>query len=304
MFCSCSATVIAAWTEEIRKSEYTSTGLREDYVMTASSDNGMVTNSISRHDFLGRKILEWTPHGTTTNVYDGATSRIVTSTFTDGTIYKTTTYLYNDWGEGVGTVVDGVTNRTDVGYEQISNEWWRVTTTSVIGPNTNSVSAFKQQLTGLGNGLRGRTIRIGTDGVTTTSVRIYDDATNIETETERHSTGEWAITRRMYGLVLDVQTAEGTTANCYDALGRVAAIISIHPNGTTNFVSRTTYTAAGDVASVDVYTNGVLSARETYDYNALGQCVAVTNAAGHSTYRTYDPFGNVLSEDGATSPVR
>ncbi|MBR0066558.1 MAG: RHS repeat-associated core domain-containing protein [Kiritimatiellae bacterium] len=303
-FCCCSATVIAAWTEEIRKSEYTSTGLREDYVMTASSDNGMVTNSISRHDFLGRKILEWTPHGTTTNVYDGATSRIVTSTFTDGTIYKTTTYLYNDWGEGVGTVVDGVTNRTDVGYEQISNEWWRVTTTSVIGSNTNSVSAFKQQLTGLGNGLRGRTIRIGTDGVTTTSVRIYDDATNIETETERHSTGEWAITRRMYGLVLDVQTAEGTTANCYDAFGRVAAVISIHPNGTTNFVSRTTYTAAGDVASVDVYTNGVLSVRETYDYNALGQCVAVTNAAGHSTRRTYDPFGNVLSEDGATSPVR
>jgi len=296
---------VAAWTKETKKTEYTFDGLREDYVITESSDYGIVTNSISRHDFLGRKIFEWTPHGITTNIYDGATSRIVTSTFTDGTISKTTTYLYNPWGEGVGTVIDGVTNRTDVGYEQFSNEWWRVTTTSVIGPNTNSVSVFKEQLTGLGNGgLRGRTIRIGADGVTATSERIYDDVTNVETETERHSTGEWAITRRMFGLVIDVQTADGTTVNCYDAFGRVAAVVSIRPDGTTNQVSRTTYTAAGDVASVEVYTNGVLSARETYDYNALGQCVAVTNAAGHSTRRTYDPFGNVLSEEGATSPVR
>ena len=296
---------VAAWTKETKKTEYTFDGLREDYVITESSDYGIVTNSISRHDFLGRKIFEWTPHGITTNIYDGATSRIVTSTFTDGTISKTTTYLYNPWGEGVGTVIDGVTNRTDVGYEQFSNEWWRVTTTSVIGPNTNSVSVFKEQLTGLGNGgLRGRTIRIGADGVTATSERIYDDVTNVETETERHSTGEWAITRRMFGLVIDVQTADGTTVNCYDAFGRVAAVVSIRPDGTTNQVSRTTYTAAGDVASVEVHTNGVLAARETYDYNALGQCIAVTNAAGHSTHRTYDPFGNVLSEEGATSPVR
>lgn len=304
LFLGSGMVAVAAWTKETKKSEYTFDGLREDYVITESSDYGIITNSISRHDFLGRKIFEWTPHGTTTNVYDGATSRIVTSTFTDGSISRTTTYLYNDWGERVGTMIDGVTNRTDVGYEQISNEWWRVTTTLVVGPNTNSVSFFKEQLTGLGNGLRGRTMRIGADGVTVTSERIYDDATQIETETERHSTGEWAITRRMFGLVIDVQTAEGTTANCYDAFGRVAAVVSIRPDGTTNQVSRTSYTAAGDVASVEVYTNGVLSARETYDYNALGQCVAVTNAAGHSTHRTYDPFGNVLSEEGATSPVR
>ena len=297
--------VVAAWTKETRKTDYTQNGLREDYVITESSDYGIVTNSIVRHDFFGREILEWTPRGTTTNIYDGTSSRVITSIFTDGTISKTTTYLYNPWSERVGTVIDGVTNRTDVGYEQFSNEWWRVTTTSVIGPNTNSVSVFKEQLTGLGNGgLRGRTIRIGADGVTATSERIYNDVTKIETETERYSTGEWTITRRMFGLVVEVQTAEGTTVNYYDAFARVAYVAHILPNGTTNLVSHTTYTAAGDVASVELYTNGVLSARETYAYNALGQCIAVTNAAGHSTHRTYDPFGNVLSEEGATTPVR
>ena len=51
---------VAAWTKETKKTEYTFDGLREDYVITESSDYGIVTNSISRHDFLGRKIFEWT----------------------------------------------------------------------------------------------------------------------------------------------------------------------------------------------------------------------------------------------------
>ena len=38
-------------------------------------------------------------------------------------VVRTTTYLYNDFGEQVGTVLDGVTSRTDTTYEQHSNEW-------------------------------------------------------------------------------------------------------------------------------------------------------------------------------------
>ncbi len=61
---------------------------------------------------------------------------------------------------------DGVTNRTDVTYEQFSNEWWKVETTVVISPSTNSLTITCTLLTGLSDFCRRHTVTFtGTTGV-------------------------------------------------------------------------------------------------------------------------------------------
>jgi YD repeat-containing protein len=41
-----------------------------------------------------------------------------------------------------------------------------------------------------------------------------------------------------------------------------------------------------------------------YAYDMLGNRVATTDALGNAVYKAFDPFGNLLSEWGATYPVR
>ena len=94
------------------------------------------------------------PFATTAYTYDGTTTRLLSSTYTAGDIVRTTTYLYNDFGEQIGTILDGVTDRTDTTYAQISNEWWRIETATVVGPSTNSLTITKTQLTGLSDACR------------------------------------------------------------------------------------------------------------------------------------------------------
>ena len=61
-------------------------GKRIAYVVTASSDRGVVTNGITTYDLLGRVESMSVPYTdgsavTTTYTYDGTSSRILTSTY-------------------------------------------------------------------------------------------------------------------------------------------------------------------------------------------------------------------------------
>jgi hypothetical protein len=49
------------WTEERRFTDYAADGSRIDYVVTESSDCGVVTNSVSTYDLLGRLVTSATP---------------------------------------------------------------------------------------------------------------------------------------------------------------------------------------------------------------------------------------------------
>ncbi len=336
------------WTEERRFTDYAPNGYRIDYIVTTSSDHYnldrygayeyvAITNSISTYDLLGRLVTTATPIGeaalsplqsgaawlVTSNAYDGATSRILTTTRYVPTLPpRTTTYLYNDWGEQVGTILDNITNRTDTTYEQFSNEWWKVETSTVIGPSTNSLTITRTQLTGLSDSCRRHTITLtgnaailaatGTTGVPPVdeTLTTYDPSTGIETETITSSTGPTIIRRSLHGVLLSTETSGETTYNSYDAFARLTltgrAAVSAASTGTTGVspVASYSYSPAGDLLATHTYTNGTGYTTETYAYDMLGNRIATADALGNTTYRTYDPLGNLTAEWGATYPVR
>ena len=234
---------------------------------------------------------------------------------------RTTTYLYNPWGEQVGTVLDGITNRTDTAYEtDASNIVWRVETSTVVGPSTNSLTITRTQLTGLSDSCRRHTItNSGTQGgtpigeaalsplqigTTTDSLTTYDPATGIETETVTSSSGPTVIRRSLHGVLLSTETTGETTFNSYDAFGRVAATSRCIGESALSPLQTFTYTPWGDLLATHTYTNGTDLLTETYAYDLLGNRIATTDALGNTTYRTYDPLGRILAEYGATYPVR
>ena len=65
-----------------------------------------------------------------------------------------------------------------------------------------------------------------------------------------------------------------------------------------------TYSPSGDLLTTHAYTNGTDYTTETYAYDLLGNRISPTDAHGNTIHRTYDPFGRILSEYGATYPVR
>ena len=63
------------------------------------------------------------------------------------------------------------------------------------------------------------------------------------------------------------------------------------------------YSPTGDLLATHTYTNATDYTTETYAYDMLGNRIATTDAHGSTIHRTYDPFGRILSEWGATYPV-
>lgn len=59
--------------------DYDAAGCRRDIRVTESSDHPAITNSVTRHDFLGRATEAATPLSCSAYAYDGASSRIVTA---------------------------------------------------------------------------------------------------------------------------------------------------------------------------------------------------------------------------------
>jgi RHS repeat-associated protein len=343
----------AAWSEETRSTSYAPDGRRIERIVTESSDNGVVTNSVSTYDLLGRLVTVATPAGTTdvpsvgdgatgttdilsvegwlvtSNAYNGASTRILSSTFHAPTLApRTTFYIYNDLGEQVGTVLDGVTNRTDTTYEtDSSNVVWRVVTSTVVGPSTNSLTITRTRLTGLSDACRRHMIELvgraapctpsgGSPSLATATVTetlvAFDPSTGIETETVTSSIAPTIVRCYLHGVLLSTETNGETAFNSYDAFGRLAATgrTGVQPvpdgaTGTTDILSVASYSYSpnGDLLAAHTYTNGDEVVSETYAYDMFGNRIATTDALGNTIYRTYDPLGNVLAEWGATYPV-
>ena len=106
-------------------------------------------------DFLGRVVREVRPTSDVSYTYDGASPRVLSAT--DSMSGETVTRLYNDLGEAVGQVKNGVTNRTDTTYEVSSNVLWRVTTQITAGGTRSVASVTQERLTGLSDELRSET---------------------------------------------------------------------------------------------------------------------------------------------------
>ena len=204
-----------------------------------------------------------------------------------------------------------ITNCTDVTYEQISNEWWKVETSSVIGPSTNSLTIVRTQLTGLSDACRRHTVTI-TGGATSPLPAVvsetlvtYDPDTNIEIETITSTVAPTVIRRRIHGILLSTETGGATEFNSYDAFARVSAT-SRQPGRDALVASAQSYeyTPVGDLLATHTFTNGINTITESYAYDMLGNRIATTDVHGNTVFRTYDPFGRVVAEWGATYPVR
>ncbi len=299
------------WSEERRFDDYLPDGRRVAYVVTDSSDYGTVTNSISIHDFLGRLESTSVPgmNGSrvvTSNAYDGVSSRLLASTqFAPGLAPRTTTFLYNDCGERVGTEIDGITTRTDITYATISNEIWRVETSTVVGTFSNSVSVTRTRLTGLSDACRSHVAtRSETTGVETETTTVFEPETKIETTTATSSITQPTVRRSQYGLVLASETSESTLHNIYDGLGRVADVTRETDESGFQPVQSFIYAPCGNLLSTFTYTNVTDGISESYIYDSLGNRVMEIDALDNSIHRSYDPFGRVTEVGGATYPVR
>ncbi len=151
-------------------------------------------------------------------------------------------------------------------------------------------------------------------GTVTDTLTTYDPATGIETETITSSTGPTIIRRSLHGILLSTETKGETTFNSYDAFARVVAtsrtgcqpVQEGTPIGEAALspLQSYPYPPAGDLLITHTYTNATDYTTETYAYDMLGNRIATTDALGNTIHRTYDPFGRVLVEWGATYPVR
>ena len=207
--------------------------------------------------------------------------------------------------ERISSVQDGVTNRTEVPYAFDGNVYWRVTTRSVVGPSTNSVTTTREQLTGLSDALRSCTISVNADGVATTNVVSYDSETMVETSTTSSPAFGTRVARGVCGLVLEEETADETIAHVYDPHGREERT-DRRAHGEADFrtVAEFVYSPMGDMIERRTYTNETDYVTERFAYDHEGREVASTNTLGSVVTTSYDPRGNVTSVDGATYPLR
>ena len=211
------------WTEERRFTEYAQDGKRIDYVVTESSDNGVVTNSVSTYDLLGRLVTQKTALGIITCYYDEASSRMMGQTFVSGDVMRESSFLYNDFGEQIGVLQDGVTTRADVAYEtDSSNIVWRVTTERTFGELTNACVVTRERLTGFSDGCRSCIVKTDLSGAWMRSEKSFDPDSKIEAETTQSSSSAPMVRKSRCGVLLSTETSGSVVSNGYDALARVA----------------------------------------------------------------------------------
>ena len=297
------------WTREIEWEDYDADGCAVRYEATESSDYGTVTNRVTVSDFLGRTIREVTPNGMTETTYHGATERTDTTTLTAGEVTRVTTAVYNERGEEVGSVQDGVTSRTDEAYEMDSDgNWWKVTRSERSdGETVDSSSERREQMTGRESGVISRRIDVDADGVAEETVERRSAAEGERvTSVSNAVTGVRTQTRR-YGVVVETATPDETRQMAVDAFGRQVGGMR-YVDGADGVralpCEALEYNATGDVVARHAYTNETDFVTETYEYDTHGRRVASIDALGNETMTRYDAVGNVIEQSGAIWPVR
>ena len=293
------------WTRETEVSDYDSDGCEVRYEVVASSDYGTVTNRITRSDFLGRTVLEDTPLGTTATTYRDATTRVESTTYSATGVLRVEEPVYNAWGESVGSVQDGVTNRTDECYEtDPDGNWWKVTrSVTASADEVASVTERREQLTGREAGVVRRRIDVDADGVTEETVEDFDSVNGESATVVSNAVQGVTMSIAQYGLIQERFAPDRTESYGYDALGRWAASKKLL-GGTFVWSEAQSYDAAGAVVARRTYTNETDFVAETCAYDSYGRRVSATDALGNVKVTRYDAVGNVVEQSGATWPVR
>ncbi len=195
--------------------------------------------------------------------------------------------LYDDLGEQIGTVVSGITNRTDVAYETVSGEVWRVTE-SLSG---ESRSVIRERLTGLSNTLRRHTVAIDANGVTNEATAVWNEPTQTLTETQTSSlrvTPSVRVTK--YGRTISQTSVDGGRNFFFDPWGRVF-YTERRPSGSAIWLSENWlgYNDYGDVEEFDIFTGSGDTYTATFQtFDAFGRTIITTDALGNTVTNAFD----------------
>ena len=294
------------WTEEHNFTDYASDGRRIEYSATSSCDCGIVTNSVSTYDQIGR-LVSTAVRGAngstivTVNTYDGATARILSAATTGS---PAVAYGYNGRGERASTSQDGTTTLNDTTYETIGQQVYRVATTvRMTGGVTNSVQVRKVQLTGLSDALRSRMVSVAASGRETVAETAFDAVTGVLTSVSQTGASTPVTARSVHGIALGQTSIDGMSEMSYDAFGRNVAVAVSDASGVTNRVDSLEYDQSGNVVRrVTDFRDGRV-AEATAEYDMLGREVRRTDALGNETVTAYDPLGRTVSTSGDAYPV-
>ena len=290
------------WTRKFSKEDYGADGCAVRCEISESSDCGTVTNRIVRSDFLGRTVLEETPLGNTATTYIGSSGRVGATVFSADGTSRTTTAIYNAFGERVGGVCDGVTTTGDSEYcVDDSGVWWRVERNVVFGSVTNSVTETRTRLTRLGEGgLVSHVVTLSSSGIVDDVREFAGAEPGVRVTAISNSVYGVSSRTTLGGLATETLGVDGTRLFSYDALGR-NVLVSM---GSGQIVGEYEYSAAGDLVAERTYTNADSFATERHGYDAFGRRVLEIDALGGAVTTRYDAVGNVIERSGATQPVK
>ncbi|MGN0876098.1 MAG: RHS repeat-associated core domain-containing protein [Kiritimatiellia bacterium] len=291
------------WIREVQLHDYDSNGCEVRYDIVESSDYGLLTNRIVHLDFLGRIVRDETPFGTTVTAYQGASARIAVNTFMVEDIVRTLRPLYDECGDRIGSLQDGVRSVHETAYaEDADGIWWRIERDVVSGSVTNSVAEIRVRLTGFSDdGLTAESYATTVDGVMTHRCAVAVPDTGCVVTTSSNAVSGVAVRTERFGLVMTDERDDGIRRFSYDELGRQVAVTK---NQETVPEESFTYGAAGD-RTLSRRRIGVGEyAEERFGYDAWGRCDEWTNALGESVSIRYDAVGNVIGKTGAVHPVR
>ncbi len=257
--------------------------------------------------FLGRIVSQETPQGVTTFVYDGASSRLLSSTFGSSNTVIATAPIYDVYGDLIGTARNGIATTQVVSYETISNELWRVTTQATAAEGqTNRLIVTKEQITGLSDALTSRIVSFVNGAKTASSEISFNRETLEQTESAWSATSGIVVRKSKFGRVTRTETADGANFSFYDPYGRVyhtehgdlGAIAGLQ----SVWIG---YDNIGDVAEKCVFSGaGTSYVPEFFAYDVFGNRLATTNVYGHVETAQYDAVNRVTEVGGTTYPVR
>jgi RHS repeat-associated protein len=287
--------------------------VRSSYVRY--DDGEWITQSATTQDFPGRIVATTTPLGTTSNVYDSATGRVVKTSRTGS---PDTLYVYNALGEVIETIVDVNANgnidysgpdqitTSSTYYQEISNDLWKVSSSAVYfqtnSTSTITASVSRVRMTGLGvdtyNGAiltaqsesedwLGNITRSSTytDSANATTWQVFDTPTSKQDSIQKSISGY---------PVQNIFSTAITNSLTYDGYSRQVSA--------TDGRSNTMITAYNDLGQVEYIENAATN-RTSFFYNGLGQRTMVSNALGQVSHTAYNTQGQAIATWGTSYPV-
>jgi YD repeat-containing protein len=292
------------WSRETRFSQYAEDGTRSDFAVSEGSDfDGAVTNSVVQFDFLQRGIVQTTPLESVTNLYDGASSRIVRVL---SSASPAVTPLYNDLGERIGATSAGVTALSQETYETVSNETWRVfSSLQIADGTTNRLGVSRSRRTGLSNALRRHEIVTDASGATTASTASFDPESGILTVISTTDEQTPVIRKRRYGRDVEISDATGTCYLKHDPYGR--EYMRRRDNKTLHGypLDGRVFDDCGDLAiSLVCEHDSATFLVKSFAYDSFGNLAEMQNEVGETVLNDHDALGNLLCQYGsAAHPV-